>query len=174
MIDYHTYNSKESSCVYAPTPFNMKDFLSVAVAADTSNTPIVDVSAGFLRLTGYSREAVVGQNCRFLQGKKTDPAVRKKIRAAIKKKETFSGFILNYRQSGDPFWQYLNISYHSIDPGVGFFIGVQSAFGLFSENYFDIKNQGDTIQVYVRPNLDPDYKDLIFTLDTQTLCEYTR
>lgn len=101
MIDYHTYNSKKSSRTYAPTPFNMKDFLSVAVAADTSNTPIVDVSAGF-------------------------------------------------------------------------FIGVQSAFGLFSEDFFDIKNQGDTIQVYVRPNLDPDYKDLIFTLDTQTLCEYTR
>ncbi|MDA8576077.1 hypothetical protein N9L24_03430 [Candidatus Marinamargulisbacteria bacterium] len=71
---------------YIPENLKTKEFLSVAVALDTDGFPIVDVSPCFLRLKGYSKDQVIGQNCRFY----------------------------------------------------------------------------------------PDYKDLIFTLDTQTLCEYTR
>ena len=32
-------------------------------------------SEGFLKLTGYTREQVIGRNCRFLQGPKTDQKV---------------------------------------------------------------------------------------------------
>ena len=37
------------------------------------DNPIVYVNDGFERLTGYDREDVLGKNCRFLQGKNTDP-----------------------------------------------------------------------------------------------------
>ena len=35
------------------------------------------------RLTGYPRDAILGRNCRFLQGPDTDPAARATIRAAL-------------------------------------------------------------------------------------------
>ena len=40
------------------------------------DNPIVFANAAFLKLTGYTREEVVGSNCRFLQGKGDGPEVR--------------------------------------------------------------------------------------------------
>ena len=44
------------------------------VIADPSlpDCPIVFASDGFLDFTGYTREEILGRNCRFLQGPKTD------------------------------------------------------------------------------------------------------
>ena len=36
------------------------------------DNPIVFANDAFLRLTGYERQEVMGKNCRFLQGPKTD------------------------------------------------------------------------------------------------------
>lgn len=36
------------------------------------NAMIVAASEGFCELTGYTKEEVLGQNCRFLQGPETD------------------------------------------------------------------------------------------------------
>ena len=38
------------------------------------DNPIVFANEAFLRLTGYERDEVIGQNCRFLQGPDTDSA----------------------------------------------------------------------------------------------------
>ena len=37
--------------------------------------PITFVSEGFLAMTGYSKEEIVGHNCRFLQGYAAQPCV---------------------------------------------------------------------------------------------------
>jgi hypothetical protein len=38
----------------------------------SADMPLVYVSPGFCRLTGYDLHEVIGKNCRFLQGKDTD------------------------------------------------------------------------------------------------------
>ncbi len=48
-----------------------------------ADNPIVFANDAFCRLTGYSREEVLGRNCRFLQGPESDPATVDRIRAAI-------------------------------------------------------------------------------------------
>ena len=48
--------------------------------------PLVYVNAGFERMSGYSKDDVLGKNCRFLQGEGTDKNEVQKIREAIKKK----------------------------------------------------------------------------------------
>eukprot|EP01025_Chloroclados_australasicus_P021632 TRINITY_DN22702_c1_g1_i3.p1 TRINITY_DN22702_c1_g1~~TRINITY_DN22702_c1_g1_i3.p1 ORF type:complete len:783 (-),score=85.28 TRINITY_DN22702_c1_g1_i3:1249-3432(-) len=88
--------------------------------------PVVFASDGFLELTGYSREEVLGQNCRILQGKDTDPETVTQIREAIQNSEEIMVRILNYTKTGEPFWNMLSIApMKDIDGNTRFYIGVQ-------------------------------------------------
>ena len=73
------------------------------------DNPIIYVSEGFLRHTGYSREEVIGRNCRFLQGPGTDPSVRAAVREAVAAHREIAVRILNYRKNGEPFLNLLRI-----------------------------------------------------------------
>jgi sigma-B regulation protein RsbU (phosphoserine phosphatase) len=89
--------------------------------------PLIYVNAGFERLTGYSREDVVGQNCRFLQGAGTDANTVAEIRDALAAARECTVEILNYRKDGTPFWNRLSITPVRDHEGeVTHFIGVQS------------------------------------------------
>ncbi|BBN04325.1 protein MpLLP [Marchantia polymorpha subsp. ruderalis] len=88
--------------------------------------PIVHASDLFLHLTGYSREEVVGRNCRFLQGPDTDPAAVEQIRESIRQDKPCSVRILNYRKDRRPFWNLLHLSpVRSCGGKVAFYVGVQ-------------------------------------------------
>jgi PAS domain S-box-containing protein len=90
------------------------------------DNPIVFANDAFLRLTGYERHEVLGKNCRFLQGPKTDKAAVDQIRAAIEDNADVSVDILNYRKDGSTFWNALYISPVSNDKGeVQFFFASQ-------------------------------------------------
>jgi PAS domain S-box-containing protein len=81
------------------------------------DNPIVFANDAFLRLTGYERNEVMGKNCRFLQGPKTDDFANAKLRAAIDERADISVDILNYRKDGSTFWNALYISPVSNDKG---------------------------------------------------------
>ncbi len=72
--------------------------------------PIVYASPGFLFLTGYSIERVLGRNCRFLQGPETDPVAVARIREAIDNGGDVAVTLLNYRSDGSTFWNQVLIS----------------------------------------------------------------
>lgn len=89
--------------------------------------PLIYVNAGFARLTGYAREDVLGQNCRFLQGAGTDANTVAEIRDALTAARECTVEILNYRKDGTPFWNRLSITpVRDHDGEVTHFIGVQS------------------------------------------------
>ena len=81
------------------------------------DNPIVFVNDAFLRLTGYERQEVMGRNCRFLQGPKTDKSMIDKVRDAIAGGADISVDLLNYRKDGSTFWNALYISPVSNDRG---------------------------------------------------------
>ena len=88
--------------------------------------PLVYVNDGFCRLTGYDREAVLGRNCRFLQGPDTEEATVDRIRAAIEAEEPVTVELLNYRADGEPFWNLLTIAPVRDDSGgVTHYLGFQ-------------------------------------------------
>ena len=68
------------------------------------DNPIVFASQGFIELTGYSREQVLGRNCRFLQGPETDQKMVDVIRRGVASGEDTSVCLLNYKADGTPFW----------------------------------------------------------------------
>ena len=89
--------------------------------------PIVYASPAFHALTGYSEADILGQNCRFLQGPETDPAVLVRIREALQSNRPFLGELLNYRKNGSTFWNQLRINPLFDEHGeVTHFVGVQT------------------------------------------------
>ncbi|GGD43752.1 HWE histidine kinase domain-containing protein [Aureimonas glaciei] len=74
------------------------------------DNPIVFCNNAFLEQTGYTREEVLGQNCRFLQGPATRQADIRRIGAAVDARKPIQIDILNYRKDGTTFWNALLMS----------------------------------------------------------------
>lgn len=88
--------------------------------------PIVFANRAFRRLTGYSEEEIVGRNCRFLQGPKTDPDAVARIRDAITNEDVVVVELLNYRKNGTTFWNALHLGPIYNDAGeLVYFFGSQ-------------------------------------------------
>ncbi|KAJ6089213.1 hypothetical protein N7499_004060 [Penicillium canescens] len=92
------------------------DLSSALVVCDMlcDDYPIVYVSEGFERLTGYTSEEVVGHNCRFLQGPNgnieagakrrfVDEQTVLRMRSSIAGRCEIQTSIINYRRDGQPF-----------------------------------------------------------------------
>nr|BAF91488.1 aureochrome1 [Vaucheria frigida] len=105
----------------------------VITDASLPDNPIVYASRGFLTLTGYSLDQILGRNCRFLQGPETDPRAVDKIRNAITKGVDTSVCLLNYRQDGTTFWNLFFVAGLRDSKGnIVNYVGVQSK---VSEDY---------------------------------------
>nr|AML77774.1 putative LOV domain-containing protein [Dictyopteris undulata] len=90
------------------------------------DNPIVFASQGFLELTGYTLDQVLGRNCRFLQGPDTDPKAVEKIRKAIEKGMDTSVCLRNYRVDGVMFWnQFFIAALRDSEGAVINYVGVQ-------------------------------------------------
>lgn len=90
------------------------------------DNPIVYVSQGFLELTGYTLDQVLGRNCRFLQGPGTDQNAVEVIRKGVKEGVDTSVCLLNYKADGTPFWnQFFVAALRDAENNVVNFVGVQ-------------------------------------------------
>nr|AML78303.1 putative LOV domain-containing protein [Jacquinia sp. BC-2016] len=90
------------------------------------DNPIIFASDSFLELTEYSREEILGRNCRFLQGPETDPATVRKIREAIDTQTDVTVQLINYTKTGKKFWNLFHLQPMRDQKGeVQYFIGVQ-------------------------------------------------
>ena len=88
--------------------------------------PIVYASQGFLDLTGFERDEVLGRNCRFLQCEETDPAAVDKVREALASGQSVRIALLNRRKDGTRFWNDLSITpVRNLEGNIVNFVGVQ-------------------------------------------------
>jgi PAS domain S-box-containing protein len=76
---------------------------------DLPDNPIVYANAVFERMTGYSREEILGRNCRFLQGDDREQPAVAEIRAALADKRPVQVTLRNYRKDGRRFYNRLSI-----------------------------------------------------------------
>ncbi|KAK7262726.1 hypothetical protein RJT34_30306 [Clitoria ternatea] len=90
------------------------------------DNPIIFASDSFLELTEYTREEILGRNCRFLQGPETDQATVAKIRDAIREQREITVQLINYTKSGKKFWNLFHLQPMRDQKGeLQYFIGVQ-------------------------------------------------
>ncbi|MGF7154980.1 PAS domain-containing protein [Novosphingobium gossypii] len=71
------------------------------------DNPVVFANDSFCKLTGYERDAILGRNCRFLQGPETDLDAVRAIHDAVHGARSIEIDIRNHRNSGEPFWNRL-------------------------------------------------------------------
>ncbi|KAF5191318.1 Phototropin-2 [Thalictrum thalictroides] len=90
------------------------------------DNPIIFASDSFLELTEYTREEILGRNCRFLQGPDTDQGTVTKIRDAIREQREITVQLINYTKYGKKFWNLFHLQPMRDQKGdLQYFIGVQ-------------------------------------------------
>ncbi|NIC06759.1 PAS domain-containing protein [Billgrantia bachuensis] len=87
---------------------------------------LIYVNQGFERLTGYSTDEILYQDCRFLQGDDRDQPPLANIRKALREGRPCREVLRNYRKDGTMFWNELSITpVFDADDNLTYFIGVQ-------------------------------------------------
>ena len=82
----------------------------IIITKSDGDHEILYCNKAYQRITGYSKEEILGRNPRFLQGPKTSQSTKDEIKSAIAKKHRIETEILNYTKDGRPFWNKASIS----------------------------------------------------------------
>ncbi|CAM2841411.1 PAS domain S-box-containing protein [Pseudomonas gessardii] len=98
----------------------------VVAEREGKDKPLIYVNPAFERLTGYSLDDILYQDCRFLQSGDRDQPALMAIREALDSGGACREILRNYRQDGTHFWNELSLStvYNQAD-GQTYFVGVQ-------------------------------------------------
>lgn len=102
------------------------DGIVVAEKEGEQDNILIYVNPAFERLTGYSSEEILYQDCRFLQSGDRDQASLERIREVLRAGGACRETLRNYRKDGTPFWNELSLStVQNADDGQTYFVGVQ-------------------------------------------------
>ncbi|AVX87633.1 MULTISPECIES: PAS domain-containing protein [Pseudomonas] len=102
------------------------DGIVVAEKEGEQDNILIYVNPAFERLTGYTSEEILYQDCRFLQSGDRDQANLTRIRDTLRNGGACREILRNYRKDGTPFWNELSLSTVKNDKdGQTYFVGVQ-------------------------------------------------
>ncbi|MBK5340278.1 MULTISPECIES: PAS domain-containing protein [unclassified Pseudomonas] len=102
------------------------DGIVVAEKEGEQDNILIYVNPAFERLSGYTSEEILYQDCRFLQAGDRDQASLARIREVLRNGGSCRETLRNYRKDGTPFWNELSLStVKNADDGMTYFVGVQ-------------------------------------------------
>jgi PAS domain-containing protein len=91
-----------------------------------ADDPIVFASEEFTRTTQYGMNYLIGRNCRFLQGPRTNPLSVQRLAIAFAEGKEHTEIFVNYRRDGSPFLNLLMIAPLMDSRGnIRYYIGAQ-------------------------------------------------
>ncbi|MFL1528329.1 PAS domain-containing protein [Pseudomonas sp. O230] len=102
------------------------DGIVIAEKEGEQDNILIYVNPAFERMTGYTSEEALYQDCRFLQSGDRDQETLPLIRDALSRGGSCREILRNYRKDGTPFWNELSLStVKNPSDGQTYFIGVQ-------------------------------------------------
>jgi len=113
---------------------------------DREDNPLVYVNDAFQRVTGYSFEEVVGQNCRFLQGPESDPGTVDEMREAVEEDHPVTVEVKNYRKDGSEFWNEITIAPIENNGEVTHYVGFQNDVTARKEAELEVERRRDELK----------------------------
>lgn len=78
--------------------------ITEAEPIDLPGPRIIYVNDSFSRMTGYTKEEVIGKTPRILQGPNTNRKTLDRLRKALESWESFETELMNYKKNGEVFW----------------------------------------------------------------------
>ena len=92
------------------------------------DNPIVACNEAFMQLTGYPKEEILGRNCRFLRGERTEPEQTAMLREAVAESRPVMVELINYKKDGTAFRNAVMIAPLFDEKGeLTYFLGSQMA-----------------------------------------------
>ncbi|WP_253187502.1 PAS domain-containing protein, partial [Mucilaginibacter polytrichastri] len=111
------------------------------------DNPIIYCNKAFERMCGYSRQEIIGHNCRFLQNEDRNQAERETLRQAIITGNNCVVNIRNYKKDGTLFYNELYMSPIKDKSGdVTYFIGVQNDVTLRKQAELELIRQQEIME----------------------------
>ncbi|CAI8981115.1 PAS domain S-box-containing protein [Pseudomonas sp. IT-P12] len=102
------------------------DGIVIAEKEGEHDNILIYVNPAFERMTGYSSEEILYQDCRFLQSGDRDQEGLAVIRDTLQRGGACRQTLRNYRKDGTPFWNELSLStVKNTADGQTYFVGVQ-------------------------------------------------
>jgi PAS domain S-box-containing protein len=93
-----------------------------------ADMPLIYVSGGFSRHTGYAASEVLGKNCRFLQNDDRSQRGIGEMVAALKARRSASVLLRNYRRDGSMFYNALQLL-DVVEGSRSYVVGLQTILG---------------------------------------------
>ena len=95
----------ESAVVHARDAIVLLD----AVAMPNAGRSVLYVNDAFCKMSGYTREEVVGRSLNVLRGPESNPETLDELRAALDAGQPLQAELLNYRKNGTAYWAELTL-----------------------------------------------------------------
>ena len=117
--------------------FSFFDTSPVAITVSDSNisdNPIIYANEEFSKITLYDKDSILGNNCRFLQTKKTSSITKSLIKSSINARRSCTVCIENTRSDGSDFQNLLIIEPISFSNDQKFNLGCQFDITKYSES----------------------------------------
>ncbi len=117
--------------------------------ATKPDNPLVYVNEAFEHITGYDSTAILGKNCRILQGPETEPEAVQTLREHIDAESDVSVELLNYRSDGKPFWNEVTVAPLFQDGTLTHFVGFQVDVTARKEAEIDARNYRHELEALI-------------------------